>query len=109
MMGNWGFFGMSMMWLVWLPLVALFVWFIIRITRNNENSQSAGRNAVDILKEKFAEGEISKEEFEEELKFIEKNTTKQGPETWHKDEMKATSLCQPPGLERIWANDLDMS
>ncbi|MCD6202534.1 MAG: SHOCT domain-containing protein [Bacteroidales bacterium] len=70
MMGNWGFFGMSMMWLVWLPLVALFVWFIIRITRNNENSQSAGRNAVDILKEKFAEGEISKEEFEERIKIL---------------------------------------
>ena len=70
MMGNWGFFGMSMMWLIWLPLVALFVWFIIRITRNHENGQNTGSNAIDILKEKFAEGTISKEEYEERIRIL---------------------------------------
>ena len=70
MMGNWGFFGMSMMWLVWLPIIALFVWFLIRVTRNNDTEQTNRRNAVDILKEKFAEGEISREEYEERIDVL---------------------------------------
>ncbi len=70
MMGNWGFFGMSMMWLIWLPLIALFVWFIIKITRNNGNGFDNGRNAIEILKEKFAKGEIGKEEFDEKIKIL---------------------------------------
>ncbi len=73
MMGNWGIFGMSMMWLVWLPLIALFVWFVVRVTRSNDPIQGNGRNAIEILKEKFAEGKISREEYEERINVLRRN------------------------------------
>jgi len=59
-----------MMWLVWLPLIALFVWFVIRVTRNNDTGQTNRRSAVDILKEKFAEGKISREEYEDRIDIL---------------------------------------
>ena len=70
-MHNWSFLGMSMMWLVWLPLIALVVWFVVQTVRKSETMENSVRpNPEDILRTRFARGELSKEELEEKLKTL---------------------------------------
>lgn len=56
-------FGGLWMFLFWGALIAFIVWAVIKLTkRDNSVSQS---NHIDIAKERYAKGEISKEEFEQ--------------------------------------------
>jgi putative membrane protein len=66
-MGSWGWFGMLMMLLFWFGFVALIVWAIAgpRAWRQQApSSGQAGDPAMTILRERFARGEITAEEFE---------------------------------------------
>lgn len=72
MMHNWSFFGMSMMWLVWLPLLALVVWFVVQAVRKSETADNNRPTPEDILRNRFARGELSKEELEEKLETLHK-------------------------------------
>jgi putative membrane protein len=44
-------------------LIALIVWGVLRITRQN-NSVTI-KNALDVAKERYAKGEITKEEYDQ--------------------------------------------
>jgi putative membrane protein len=58
-------FGMAWWWIIGLVLVAAIIWTIIRSTgHNNQNNTADHKSALDILKERYARGEIDKEEFE---------------------------------------------
>jgi putative membrane protein len=61
--GGWGIFGIVMMVVFWIAIIALVVWGIKRFTQETTTSTSNG--ALDIAKERYAKGEISKEEFEQ--------------------------------------------
>lgn len=72
--GGWGignimgwFGGGIMMIIFWVLLVALIVLAVRGV--NNKNS-SSNSNALEILKERYAKGEIDKKEFEEKKKDI---------------------------------------
>jgi len=64
--GHWG--GMHFIW--WIVWLILLIWiFFVPYDipyRKNENE-----NPNDILKKRFAKGEISKEEYEESKKILE--------------------------------------
>jgi putative membrane protein len=69
---NWGMgWGMGLGWIIGIALLALIVWAIVRIS-NSAASASSGRQktALDILKERYARGEISKEEYEEKRRVL---------------------------------------
>jgi putative membrane protein len=69
---NWGMgWGMGLGWILGIVLIALIIWAIIRIA-NSGTSAPSGRQktALDILKERYAMGEISKEEFEEKRRVL---------------------------------------
>lgn len=71
---GWG--GMWIGWIFWLIIIAVIVWAIITITRNRQKSgqpqgPSQTESPLDILKKRYARGEINKEEFEQMKKDIE--------------------------------------
>ena len=47
----------------WVGLIALIVWGITRLTRRNGSSSK--HNPLNMAKERYAKGEISREEFEQ--------------------------------------------
>ncbi len=49
----------------WFVLIAALIYWIIRYANRSSNQQSLqSESAMDILKKRYARGEISKEEFE---------------------------------------------
>jgi putative membrane protein len=60
--GWWSIFGMLMMVAFWGGIIWLIVW---AVRRSTGSSQVEGRNALDIAKERYARGEITREQFEE--------------------------------------------
>jgi putative membrane protein len=68
MNGGWG--GGFMM-IFWVVLTAVIIyWLVHTANRNNNQPSSPSESAIDILKKRYARGEISKEEFEERKKDL---------------------------------------
>ena len=63
MMGWFG--GGIMMILFWVAIIFFVVWFV-----RNKTNEIDNKKALDILKERYARGEIDKKEFEEKKKDI---------------------------------------
>ncbi|MDP1707321.1 MAG: SHOCT domain-containing protein [bacterium] len=62
-----GWFGGGLMMLVfWVLLIAAIVWLV----RELRGHSGGGSRALDVLKERYAKGEISKEEFESKKRDI---------------------------------------
>jgi len=59
--------GMWFGWLFWILLIVVIVWAIIQFTNRNQqtNLNSIDETPLDILKKRYAKGEISKKEFDE--------------------------------------------
>ncbi|MFC1962911.1 SHOCT domain-containing protein [Chloroflexota bacterium] len=77
MMGPWmmtGFGGWWTMGIFWLVIIGLVVWLIIYLARNSGTTTTSSTNgdikAIDILKNRYARGEIDKEEYEEKLRDL---------------------------------------
>jgi putative membrane protein len=63
--------GMGFGWFIWIILIAIVVWGILQFTnRNQPQNSSNSETLLDILKRRYANGEITKEEFEEIEKKI---------------------------------------
>ena len=75
MWGSWGIGMMLMMFLFWAVFIAALVFFIRwLITAGGRGHQAVtghgAESALDILKKRYARGEISKEEFEDMRKVL---------------------------------------
>jgi putative membrane protein len=58
-------FGMGFGWIFWLILIAVVVWAVFRITGSTKGGRTSDRgDPIQILKERYAKGEIEKDEFE---------------------------------------------
>ncbi|MFH0804008.1 MAG: SHOCT domain-containing protein [Candidatus Zambryskibacteria bacterium] len=65
-----GWFGGGLMMVVfWVLLVIFIVWLVREVSGKNYRSGSKS-DALDILKERYAKGEIDKKEFEEKKKDL---------------------------------------
>lgn len=63
MMAGMGWLGMLAMALFWVGLIALIIWGLRGLVVGQ--STSRGPSALEILQQRFARGEISREEFEQ--------------------------------------------
>jgi putative membrane protein len=67
--GHWFGFGGGM-WFFWILLLVVAV-LVIRAAMGNDSSTiSKGRAALDILKERYARGELNQDEFETKRKDL---------------------------------------
>jgi putative membrane protein len=62
-MGLWMVFGGVLCVLFWGAIIAVVVWGIKKATERGSTNEK--KNSLDIAKERYAKGEISKEEFEQ--------------------------------------------
>ncbi len=68
---GWGFMGIG--WLIWLILLIVIIWGVVRIASAGNRQPQTPRSeedAMDILKKRYARGEITKEQFEEMKKDL---------------------------------------
>ena len=63
---SWGWGGMLFQLLFWVVIIFLIVWGVKQLAGRNRNSNQLMRkdDALEILRERYAKGEIDKQEFE---------------------------------------------
>jgi putative membrane protein len=61
--GGWMIFGGILMFLFWAGIIALIVWGVSRLYR--QHITAGKQTPLDIARERYARGEISREEFEQ--------------------------------------------
>jgi putative membrane protein len=71
-MMNYGFgYGGMFMWLIFLIVLGVAVYFIIQTSKSKNVTDEAQETPLDILKKRYAKGEITKEEFDRMKKDLE--------------------------------------
>lgn len=64
-------FGMGWGWIVFLFILTAVIWLVVRVSNQNTRQNSPdNKSALDVLKDRYARGEIGKEEFEEKKRII---------------------------------------
>lgn len=54
-------FGMGWGWIIGLVLLAAITWIVVRYANQNDSAnQTSGKSALDVLKDRYAKGEINK-------------------------------------------------
>ncbi|MBP7846003.1 MAG: SHOCT domain-containing protein [Candidatus Pacebacteria bacterium] len=67
----WGMGGGLMMIVFWVAIVFLVIWLVRGLRSENSHFGSLNsKNSLDILKERYAKGEIDRKEFEEKKKDL---------------------------------------
>jgi putative membrane protein len=64
-MYEWHGFGGGMMWIFWILILIALVWFVVFAARQAGDSQKREKSALEILKERYAKGEIDRDEFKQ--------------------------------------------
>lgn len=64
------FFGGGFMWLIWIVIIAAVV-IVVKATTSSKD-QGHNESALDILKRRYANGEIDEQEFERRRQELEK-------------------------------------
>lgn len=63
--------GMGWGWIIGLIVLVLIVLIIVKaVGQNNGTVQNSGKTPMEVLKERYAKGEIDKEEFEQKKKDL---------------------------------------
>ena len=63
-------FGGGFMWLLWIFLIIVIFWVVKGAIGNSNNPPGQQKSALDILKERYAKGEIDQQEFEQKQKDL---------------------------------------
>ncbi len=60
--------GMWFGWIFWLIILGVIIWAVVQFTNRNQNQNTnvtPGKTPLQILKERYAKGEITKEQYEQ--------------------------------------------
>ena len=75
-MGNWGHmmgygYGVGFMWIIFLVVIGVLIYFLLKASKSKKSDGSMIETSLDILKKRYAKGEIDKEEFDRKKKDLE--------------------------------------
>jgi putative membrane protein len=67
--GNWGHmmgygYGGGFMWIIFLIVIGILIYFLLQASKSKGSPGSTTEAPLDILKKRYARGEITKEEFD---------------------------------------------
>jgi putative membrane protein len=72
-MMHYGFgYGGMFMWIIFLIVIGLLVYFFVQTQKTKGQTPLQGESHLDILKKRYAKGEITKEEYERMKNDLEK-------------------------------------
>ena len=63
-------FGVGFMWVFWIVLIVAVIWGAKAMSSNGKNTSDNQKSALDILKDRYAKGEIDKKEFDQKRKDL---------------------------------------
>lgn len=69
-MFEWHGYGGGMMWVFWILIIVALLWFVAFATRRGGIPSQNEISALATLKERYAKGEIDREEFEQKQKDL---------------------------------------
>lgn len=69
---GWMGFGGGFMWLFWILLIVIIVWAVKAVAGGGSTSPTHEESPMEILKKRYARGEIDEEEFERRRKELER-------------------------------------
>lgn len=67
---GWGMWGMGWWWLIGIIVLIVIIWLAAKGFNSSNRSEKPQKTPLDILKERYARGEIDKQEFEERKKDL---------------------------------------
>lgn len=69
---GWGMgLGMGWWWIIGIIVLTLIIWLVVRAASKNPDANLQGnKSSLDMLKDRYAKGEIDKKEFEERKKGL---------------------------------------
>lgn len=70
MMYGYHWWGMGFGWLIGIVFIVLIIWLVARPRYYDYHQRWSSNSAIDILKERYAKGEIDKAEFEEKKRDL---------------------------------------
>lgn len=70
-MMHYGYGGGIFMWILFLIIIGLLVYFVIQATKTKGQTTTHNESPLDILKKRYAKGEITKEDFDRMKKDLE--------------------------------------
>jgi len=70
--GNYGVTGGIIMFIIWIVVIIAAIWIVKELVgkRGEDKGLPSQKSALDILKERYARGEITKEQYEQMKKDI---------------------------------------
>jgi putative membrane protein len=71
-MMHYGFgYGGMFMWIIFLVVIGVLIYFIVQAQKTKGQMSKQNESSLDILKRRYAKGEIAREEFERMKKDLE--------------------------------------
>jgi putative membrane protein len=71
-MMHYGFgYGGMFMWIIFLIVIGLLIYFIVQTQKTKGQTPTQNESPIDILKRRYAKGEIAREEYERMKKDLE--------------------------------------
>ncbi len=71
-MMHYGFgYGGMFMWIIFLIVIGLLIYFFVQAQKTKSQTPAQNESHLDILKKRYAKGEIAKEEYEKMKKDLE--------------------------------------
>ncbi|PKN18697.1 MAG: electron transporter RnfE [Deltaproteobacteria bacterium HGW-Deltaproteobacteria-6] len=64
-MMHYGFgYGGMFMWIIFLIVIGLLIYFFVQTQKKKDQTPAQGESHLDILKKRYAKGEITKEDYD---------------------------------------------